>query len=84
MTLCYQYCIPLPALSPDLSQIENVWFMVSKRLARHHTAVTTVDELWHCVEASWSSIPEQSIQFLFDSMSRRINVIIARGGCSEY
>ncbi|GFW16538.1 uncharacterized protein TNCV_2351621 [Trichonephila clavipes] len=36
-----------PARSPDLSPIETVWSMVFDRLARHHTPLTTVDELWH-------------------------------------
>ncbi|GFV65089.1 DUF4817 domain-containing protein [Trichonephila clavipes] len=45
--------------------------------------VTTVDELWHRVEASWASVPVQAIQSLFDSMPRRITaVIVARGGSS--
>ncbi|GFW30958.1 transposable element Tcb1 transposase [Trichonephila clavipes] len=34
-----------PARSPDLSPIENVWFMVAERLAPHHTLLTTIDEL---------------------------------------
>ncbi|GFW92350.1 transposable element Tcb1 transposase [Trichonephila clavipes] len=72
---------PLTARSPGLSPIENVWSMVAERLARHHTAVTTVDELWHRVEAAWTSVPVHAIQYLFDSMPRRISaVIIARGG----
>ncbi|GFS55881.1 hypothetical protein TNCV_1935841, partial [Trichonephila clavipes] len=65
--------------------LENVWSMVAERLARHHKAVTTVDELWHRVEAAWASIPVHAIKSLFGSMPRRISaVIIARGGCSEY
>ncbi|GFY07375.1 hypothetical protein TNCV_5085601 [Trichonephila clavipes] len=31
--------------------------MVVERLARHHTPATTVDELWHCVEAAYASVP---------------------------
>ncbi|GFU49885.1 transposable element Tcb1 transposase [Trichonephila clavipes] len=76
---------PLPARSPDFSSIKNVLSLVAERLACHHTAVTTVDELWHRVEAARASVPEHSIQSLFDSMPRHISaVIIARGGCSEY
>ncbi|GFY12328.1 hypothetical protein TNCV_284311 [Trichonephila clavipes] len=63
---------------------------VAERLARHHTPDTTVDELWHRVEARWSFVPEHAIQSLFDSMPRRIRaaitaaiiiIITARGGC---
>ncbi|MBJ4999813.1 IS630 family transposase [Salmonella enterica subsp. enterica serovar Hadar] len=77
--------LPWPARSPDLSPIENVWSMVAKRLARHHSPVTTVDELWHSVEAAWTAVPVHAIQSLFDSMPRRITAVIAaRGGCSGY
>ncbi|GFW65322.1 transposable element Tcb1 transposase [Trichonephila clavipes] len=40
------------ACSSDLSPIENAWSMVVKRLARHHTPITTVDDLWRRVEAA--------------------------------
>ncbi|GFX62573.1 hypothetical protein TNCV_4867361 [Trichonephila clavipes] len=57
--------------------------MVTERLARQHTPVTTVDELWHRVEAAWTSVSVHVIQSLFDSMPRRIRAVItARGGCS--
>ncbi|GFU50372.1 transposable element Tcb2 transposase [Trichonephila clavipes] len=74
-----------PASSPDLSTIENVWFIVSKLLARHHTPVTTVDELWYHVEAALSFVPIHAIQSLFDSCPGRISAVItARGGCFWY
>ncbi|GFV24830.1 hypothetical protein TNCV_882981 [Trichonephila clavipes] len=41
--------LPWSARSPDLLPIENFWCMAAERLARHHT---TVDELWHHVEAA--------------------------------
>ncbi|GFV63480.1 hypothetical protein TNCV_4553261 [Trichonephila clavipes] len=50
--------------------------MVFERLACHQTPVTTVDELWHCVEATWASVPAHSIQSLFDLMLRRISAVI--------
>ncbi|GFW30145.1 transposable element Tcb1 transposase [Trichonephila clavipes] len=72
-------CCPGFALSLDL------WSMAAQRLARHHTLVTTVDELWHRVEAAWTFVPVHTIQSLFDSIPRGISgVIIARGGCSGY
>ncbi|GFV92174.1 transposable element Tcb2 transposase [Trichonephila clavipes] len=51
---------------PDLSSIENDWFMVAERLTGHHTPVTSVDELRHRVEAAWASLPEYAFQSLFD------------------
>ncbi|GFW46953.1 transposable element Tcb1 transposase [Trichonephila clavipes] len=77
--------LPWPARSPGLSPVRNVWFLVAERLARHHTSVTTVDELWHRVEAAWAPVHVHTIQSLFDSMPKRISAVtIARGGCSGY
>ncbi|GFW83761.1 transposable element Tcb1 transposase [Trichonephila clavipes] len=39
--------LPWLAHSPDLSPVKKVWSMVAECLARHHTSVTTVDELWY-------------------------------------
>ena len=49
---------PLPWLahSPYFSPTENVWSMVVERLSRHRTPVTTVDELWHLVEAPGTAV----------------------------
>ncbi|GFW58957.1 hypothetical protein TNCV_2830631 [Trichonephila clavipes] len=48
--------LPRLARSSDLSPIENVWSMVPERLARHHTPITTVDELWYLVEVACGSV----------------------------
>ncbi|GFY18875.1 hypothetical protein TNCV_3875631 [Trichonephila clavipes] len=59
--------------------------MVAKPLVRHHTPVTTVDELWYFVEASQSSVPVHAIQSLFDSMPKRIKAVISvRGGPAPF
>ncbi|GFW31175.1 hypothetical protein TNCV_2577571 [Trichonephila clavipes] len=48
--------LPWPALSPDLTPIQNVWSIVSERQAGHHSPVTVVDEWWHRVEAAWAFV----------------------------
>ncbi|GFY12638.1 uncharacterized protein TNCV_2448291 [Trichonephila clavipes] len=59
--------------------------MVDERLPRNYTPVTTVDELWHRVEATRESVPVHGIQSLFGSMPRRISAVItARCSCSGY
>ncbi|GFX65447.1 uncharacterized protein TNCV_399981 [Trichonephila clavipes] len=59
--------------------------MADEQLARHHMPVTTVYELWHRVEAAWAYLPVHVMQFLFDSIPRRLRAAIpARGGCSGY
>ncbi|GFU84812.1 transposable element Tcb1 transposase [Trichonephila clavipes] len=73
--------LPCHVCSPDLSPKENVWFFDAKRLARHHTPVTTVDELWHSVEAAWASVNAHALQFLFDSIPRSTSAVTTdRGG----
>ena len=46
----------LPAYSPDMSPIENVWDMVGRRLA------DSKDELWLSIQAIWNSLPQADIQ----------------------
>ncbi|GFV14217.1 hypothetical protein TNCV_1163401 [Trichonephila clavipes] len=58
--------------------------MVAKRLARHRTSVTLVDELWPRVEAALASVSVHAIQYLTDSIPRCTSVVItARDGCSD-
>ncbi|GFU74233.1 hypothetical protein TNCV_4168241 [Trichonephila clavipes] len=73
-------CCPGVAHLPDLSPIEYIWTVVAEQLFRHHTPVTTVDELWHCVEAAMTSV--LTMQSLFHSMLWCINAVLTdRGGC---
>ncbi|GFV86941.1 hypothetical protein TNCV_2198931 [Trichonephila clavipes] len=59
-------------------------FIHSQRLAYHSTPVTTVDELWHCIEAAWTSLLMHAIQSLFDSMPRCISAVTTVRGRSGY
>ncbi|GFX10560.1 hypothetical protein TNCV_2583811 [Trichonephila clavipes] len=64
--------LPWPARSPDLSPIENMWFMVSQRLTQITPAATTPDQLSQRGEAAWSAVPQKHIQSLFEAMPRRV------------
>ncbi|GFX23312.1 transposable element Tcb1 transposase [Trichonephila clavipes] len=47
--------------------------------------VATSDQLWQCVEVDWSSVPQEPIQSLFESMLRRVAAVISNnGGYSGY
>ncbi|GFW61876.1 transposable element Tcb1 transposase [Trichonephila clavipes] len=74
-----------PARSPDLSPIENMWSMVAQRLTQITPPAATPDQLWQHVEASWSAVPQEHIQSLFESMPRRVVAVVSNnGGYSGY
>ena len=64
---------PRPVYFLDMSAIELVWNLV----VRDPRRAATKDELWMRIRAIWSSLPQASIQKLFDSMPRSIAALIA-------
>ncbi|GFX08341.1 transposable element Tcb1 transposase [Trichonephila clavipes] len=77
--------LPWPARSPDISPIENMWSMVAEQLTQITPPVATPDQLCQCVEAAWYAVPQEHIQSLFESMPRRVAVVISNnGGYSGY
>ncbi|GFW24789.1 transposable element Tcb1 transposase [Trichonephila clavipes] len=45
----------------------------------------TPDQLWQRVEATWSAVPQEHIQSLFELMTRRVAAVISNnGGYSGY
>ncbi|GFY22515.1 transposable element Tcb1 transposase [Trichonephila clavipes] len=77
--------LPWPAHSPDLSPIEDMWFMVAQRLTQITPPAATSNQLWQRVEAVWSAVPQEHIQSFFESMPRRVAAVISNnGGNSSY
>ncbi|GFX30187.1 transposable element Tcb1 transposase [Trichonephila clavipes] len=72
--------LPCPARSLDLSPIENMWPMVAPRLTQITPPAATPDQLWQCVKAAWSAVPQEHIQSLFESMQRRVAEVISNNG----
>ncbi|GFY12113.1 transposable element Tcb1 transposase [Trichonephila clavipes] len=72
--------LPLPASSPDLSPIENMWSTVAQCLTQITPPAATPDQLWQRVEAAWSAVPQEHIQSLFESMLRRVVAVISNNG----
>ncbi|GFX85288.1 transposable element Tcb1 transposase [Trichonephila clavipes] len=72
--------LPWLARSPDLTPIENTWSMVAQRLTQITLPAATPDQLWHRVEAAWSTVPQEHIQSLFELMPRRVAAVIPNNG----
>ncbi|GFW10364.1 transposable element Tcb1 transposase [Trichonephila clavipes] len=71
--------------SPDFSPIENMWSMVAQRLTQITTSAATPDQLLQHVETTWSAVPQEHIQSLFESILRRVTAMNSNnGGYSGY
>ncbi|GFV44229.1 transposable element Tcb1 transposase [Trichonephila clavipes] len=62
--------LPWPALSSDLSPIENMCPMVAQRLTQITPPAAPPDQIWQRVETAWSAVPQEYIQSLFESIAR--------------
>ncbi|GFW64308.1 transposable element Tcb1 transposase [Trichonephila clavipes] len=69
--------IPWPSRLPELSPIENIWSMVAQRLIQITPSATTPDQFLQRVEATWSDVPQEHIQSLFELMPRRVEMEIS-------
>ncbi|GFV52059.1 transposable element Tcb1 transposase [Trichonephila clavipes] len=72
--------LPWTARSPDHSPIENMWPMVAKQLTLITPPAAIPDQLWQRGEATWSAVLQEHIQSLFESMPRRVVVVISNNG----
>jgi len=74
-----------PAQSPDLNPIENLWAIIKQHIRKQKKTAENLVELKRCVKAAWRAIPDTTIKNLVDSMSRRIQAVIAaEGGPTKY
>ena len=67
-----------PARSPDLSPIENMWAIVSKRVDAY--GPLDVEGLWGFVERAWDDIPMSTVNALVLSFHGRLKKCVAGGG----
>ncbi|GFX76180.1 transposable element Tcb2 transposase [Trichonephila clavipes] len=69
-----------PAYSPDLNPIENVWNMLGRRIAARQHLPTCLPELRRALLDEWCNIPQDQIDNLILSMTRRYKACIASSG----
>ncbi len=75
--------LDLPANSPDLKLIENLWGIVKRKM--RNTRPNNADELKATVKETWTSIPPRQRHKLITSMPRRIEAVIkAKGAPTKY
>ncbi|GFX23093.1 transposable element Tcb2 transposase [Trichonephila clavipes] len=60
--------LPWPAYSPDMSPIDHMWDLVSRRLVPDPRPAASKDELLLSIQAIWNSLSQADIQNLLDFM----------------
>lgn len=77
--------IPWPAMSSDMNPIEHLWDELDRRLRQRDVAPANLRQLSLALREEWAAIPQQQIQRLIGSTSRRCRSLIeARGGHTPY
>ena len=71
-----------PANSPDISINENLWTILKRMMTERQP--TSLSKLWDVAQQEWKNISTYTIKTLYDSLSKRINgVLAARGGSTK-
>ncbi|GFS90120.1 transposable element Tcb2 transposase [Trichonephila clavipes] len=73
-------CMDWPARSPDLNPIEHVWDFLGRCLAARTLPPVTIRELRLALQDEWAAMPQQLIDTLILSMSRRCEICLAVRG----
>ncbi|GFW00342.1 transposable element Tcb2 transposase [Trichonephila clavipes] len=68
------------ARSPDLNPIEHVWDFLGRRLTARTLSPVTIRELRLALQDEWAAMPQQLIDTLILSMSRRCETCLAVSG----
>ena len=90
LTIDYHYhegieVMDWPARSPDFNPIEHVWDYLYRQISRLDRPPLTVQDLIQAIKLVWEALPQQSIQNLILSMSRRCyERANNRGGHTQY
>ena len=74
-----------PPQSPDLNIIENVWKVIKTKIQRRIDDIRNAEDLKTVVAEIWTSLQLHYIRSLYDSLPRRLRVVLrARGNITKY
>lgn len=71
-----------PAFSPDLNPIENLWGELSRMVYANGRVYNSLNELQTAIMCNWFEIKQTLCEKLINSMSSRIQNVVANGGGS--
>lgn len=66
----------LPALSPDLNHIENLWDKLNRRVRTRYQAPCKSDELKTPMEEEWEATPQEHIKKIIRFIRNRTQAVI--------
>jgi len=75
--------IPLlewPAQSPDLSPIENIWGIMTKKVYSNGKTYENVNELWDAIVKAWFEIPVEVFTKLYESIPKCLVCVLEENG----
>lgn len=69
-----------PARSPDLNPIENLWSTLARAVYKENRQYNDVQSLKEAIISAWNAIPQEDVQRLYISMSKRVMDVIRVNG----
>ena len=72
----------LPAQSPDINIIENIWLRLKRHLQSIKNSINSQEQLITEVTQYWKNIPVNYIRQLYDTIPSRLNEVIRMKGQS--
>jgi hypothetical protein len=73
-------CMAWRPYSPDISPIENIWAHIKKRLQTLSPQPTTLTELSEKFQELWNTFPADTLNALYDSIPKRVEMCIRNKG----
>ena len=77
--------LPVPAISPDLNPIEDVWHHMKEEISSLPTRPNNKEDMENAIWSIWSQLGNEEIQAIVDSIPIRIQAVLAlQGGHTHY